>query len=149
MVRTHPPPNICLTAYGILEFTDMARVHLVDEAVNRKGAEMAIRPAEPGWFLGRDPPGLDPWAGRGSMTAFIVWALAECGDQSSNLDKALSYLRAHPNELATLYSRALAANAFLARDRNDTFGRELATQLHAKASRTESKPLIGPRRVTA
>src|SRR5205807_689872 len=29
----HPPANICLTAYGILEFTDMNRVHRVDLAV--------------------------------------------------------------------------------------------------------------------
>ena len=127
------PPNICLTAYGILEFTDMARVHSVDEAVterartwlfaqqNRDGSWDEIHR---GWT----------WAGRGSMTAFVAWALAESGDQSSNLDKALSYLRARPKELSTVYSQALAANAFLAHDRNDSFGRELATQLQQKAT---------------
>jgi type II secretory pathway pseudopilin PulG/5-hydroxyisourate hydrolase-like protein (transthyretin family) len=31
-----PPANICLTAYGVLEFTDMARVHPVDEAVTER-----------------------------------------------------------------------------------------------------------------
>src|SRR6266404_2781088 len=48
------------------------------------------------------------------MTAFVAWALAESGDQSLNLDKALNYLRSHPQELSNMYSKALAANAFLA-----------------------------------
>src|SRR5205823_4659550 len=51
------------------------------------------------------------------------------GDQSPNLDNALNYLRSHPQELANTYAKALAANAFLARDRNNSFGRELAGQL--------------------
>ena len=32
-------------------------------------------------------------------------------------------------ELSTTYQKALAANAFLARDQNDAFGRELANQI--------------------
>ncbi|PWU19026.1 MAG: hypothetical protein C5B50_07525 [Verrucomicrobia bacterium] len=123
-----PPANICLTAYGILEFTDMARGHPVDEAVterarkwlfarqNRDGSWDEIHR---GWT----------WAGRGSMTAFVAWALAESGDQSANLDRALSYLRAHPEELSSTYAKALAANAFLARDSRDADGRQLASQL--------------------
>lgn len=63
------------------------------------------------------------------MTAFAAWALAESGDQSPNLDNALKYLRSHPAELSNTYAKALAANAFLARDRNDSFGRQLAAQL--------------------
>jgi len=123
-----PPANICLTAYGILEFTDMARVHPVDEAVTERARKwlFAQQSKDGSW----DEPNRGwTWAGRGSMTAFVAWALAESGDQSPNLDRALDYLRTHPAELATTYSKALAANAFLARDRNDSFGRELAGRL--------------------
>jgi uncharacterized protein YfaS (alpha-2-macroglobulin family) len=126
------PANVCLTAYGILEFTDMARVHPVDEAVtararqwlfNRQNGDGSWDEIYRGWT----------WSGRGSMTAFVAWALAESGDQSQNLDRALGYLRSHPDELSTHYSMALAANAFLARDHNDVFGRDLVKQLKAAA----------------
>lgn len=62
-------------------------------------------------------------------------------DQSSRLDQALNYLRAHPRELATAYAKALAANAFLARDRNDSFGRELAAELRQTAVQGSDKTL--------
>jgi uncharacterized protein YfaS (alpha-2-macroglobulin family) len=67
------------------------------------------------------------------MTAFVAWALAESGDNSVNLDKALNYLRSHTEELSNTYAKALAANAFLARDRNDSFGRKLAAELKESA----------------
>ena len=127
-----PPANICLTAYGILEFTDMAKVHPVDEAVTERARQ---------WLFGQQNSDGSwdeihrgwTWQGRGSMTSFVAWALAESGDQSSNLDKALAYLRSHPKELENTYSKALAANAFLAHDRNDAFGLDLVRQLQAAA----------------
>ena len=59
--------------------------------------------------------GLHPGRAERPMTAFVAWALAESGDRSPNLDKALNYLRSHPEELSTAYQKALAANAILAR----------------------------------
>jgi type II secretory pathway pseudopilin PulG/5-hydroxyisourate hydrolase-like protein (transthyretin family) len=126
------PPNICLTAYGILEFTDMGRVHPVDEAVTERARKWLFAQQNRDGSWDEIHRGWT-WAGRGSMTAFVAWALAESGDHSANLDNALNYLRAHSKELGNAYSRALAANAFLARDRNDSFGRELATQLKEAA----------------
>jgi hypothetical protein len=131
-----PPANICLTAYGILEFTDMARVQPVDEAVTERARQ---------WLYGQqngDGSWSEPnrgwtWEGRGSMTAFAAWALAESGDRSVAMDKALNYLRSHPDELGNTYSKALAANAFLAHDRNDPLGMQLAGQLQAAASTDE------------
>lgn len=126
------PANICLTAYGILEFTDMARVHPVDEAViararqwlfSKQNSDGSWNEIHRGWT----------WTGRGSMTAFVAYALAEAGDDSPNLQKALDYLRAHPEELCNTYGKALAANAFLAHDRKDAFGLKLAKELKALA----------------
>ncbi len=134
------PANICLTAYGILEFTDMARVHPVDGAVigrarswlfARQNHDGSWDETHRGWT----------WAGRGSITAFIAWALAESGDQSAELDRALDYLRTHPKELSDNYAKALAANAFLARDPKSPFGRQLAEQLK-DAAITDDKEMI-------
>ncbi|SPE51099.1 membrane hypothetical protein [Verrucomicrobia bacterium] len=127
-----PPANICLTAYGILEFTDMARLHPVDEAVTERARKWLSAQQNSDGSWDEIHRGWT-WEERGSMTAFVAWALAESGDESANLDRALSYLRAHPKELSNTYSRALAANAFLARDRDDSFGRELARQLKEAA----------------
>ncbi|HTQ95550.1 MAG TPA: hypothetical protein VMH89_02020, partial [Candidatus Acidoferrum sp.] len=125
-----PPANICLTAYGILEFTDMARVHPVDEAVIERTRNWLYgqQKSDGSWnelYRG------ETWEGPGSITAFVAWALAESGDHSVNLDNALNYVRAHPEELT--YGKALAANAFLAHDRNDPFGRKLAEELKSEA----------------
>jgi hypothetical protein len=110
----------------------MAKVHPVDEAVTERARQ---------WLFGQQNSDGSwdeihrgwTWQGRGSMTSFVAWALAESGDQSSNLDKALAYLRSHPKELENTYSKALAANAFLAHDRNDAFGLDLVRQLQAAA----------------
>jgi uncharacterized protein YfaS (alpha-2-macroglobulin family) len=126
------PANVCLTAYGILEFTDMARVHPVDETVTERARKWLFAQQNGNGSWDEIHRGWT-WAGRGSITAFVAWALAESGDQSPNLDKALNYLRSHPQELSDTYAKALAANAFLAHDRNDSFGRELAAQLKEAA----------------
>ena len=134
------PANICLTAYGILEFTDMARVHPVDEAVTERARKWLLAQQNSNGSWDEIHRGWT-WGGRGSMTAFVAWALAEAGDNSPNLDRALSYLHAHPQELSNTYAKALAANAFLARDRNDSFGRQLATELK-EAARADDKDAI-------
>jgi len=126
------PPNVCLTAYGILEFTDMARVHPVDAAVTERARQWLFSQQNSDGSWSEMHRGWT-WAGRGSMTAFVAWALAESGDQSRNLDRALNYLRSNAQDLDNLYSKALAANAFLAHDRNDSFGRKLASELKAAA----------------
>ena len=126
------PPNVCLTAYGILEFTDMARVHPVDAAVTERARQWLFSQQNSDGSWSEIHRGWT-WSGRGSMTAFVAWALAESGDQSRNLDQALNYLRSHPEEMSNLYSKALAANAFLAHDRNDAFGRKLASELKEAA----------------
>jgi alpha-2-macroglobulin-like protein len=128
----HSPANVCLTAYGILEFTDMARVHPVDEAMTKRTRDWLFtrQNGDGSW---REGYGTETWGEAGSMTAFVAWALAEAGDESPGLDKALGYLRAQPKELGNIYAKALAANAFLARDRNDSFGRKLAEELKRAA----------------
>jgi len=135
----HAPAHVGLTAYGILEFTDMKQVHPVDESMIERTRKWLGTQQKPdgSWDRVR---GLDAWAGESPLTAYVAWALAEAGDESPTLDKALSFLRSHPDKLTSNYQRALAANAFLARNRNDTFGRELLRQLQEAAVK-ENKSL--------
>ncbi|HOX55919.1 MAG TPA: MG2 domain-containing protein [Candidatus Paceibacterota bacterium] len=124
----HSPAHVGLTAYGVLEFTDMNRVHPVDpNLIDRTRQWLFSRQnADGSW---NQASGLHSWSDKTLITAYVAWALAESGDSSPNLDNALNYLRHHPEELSTTYQKALAANALLARDRDDSFGRELAGQI--------------------
>ena len=115
----------------------MARVHPVDEAVTERARKWLFEQQNSDGSWSEIHRGWT-WVGRGSMTAFVAWALAEAGDHSINLDKALNYLRSHPEELANTYTKALSANAFLARDHNDPLGRKLATELKDAALKDET-----------
>jgi hypothetical protein len=125
----HPPAHLGLTAYGVLEFTDMAQVHPVDPAVvDRTIAWLLSQQTPAGCWSSRE--GLHGWQTTDAqVTAYVAWALAEAGCTSPQLDKACAYLQGHSNELKDPYDAALAANAFLTRDRNDVFGRSMVNDL--------------------
>jgi uncharacterized protein YfaS (alpha-2-macroglobulin family) len=129
-----PPANICLTAYGVLEFADMAKVHPVDEAVIQRAVVWLDKQqnSDGSW----DEKGRGwTWAGRGPITAFVAAALAESGRRPACLDKALDYLALHLEQLNATYACALAANAFLARWPQDARGMELVRRLEQSAQR--------------
>jgi uncharacterized protein YfaS (alpha-2-macroglobulin family) len=127
-----PPANVVLTAYGILEFTDMAKVHEVDPAVveraktwlfSEQGRDGAWDVRNPGWTWERV-------SGNLITTAYVAWALAEAG-AGRELDRALDYLRAHVADTEHTYTLALTANAFLARDPDDPDGRRIVERLQS------------------
>ena len=109
------PANQVLTAYGLMEFVDMAEVYPVDPAmVNRTRAWLLKKQRADGSWK-PDASWLHDWSevqGKVSTTAFIAWALAESGYRGGHLDRALGYLRAHQSELvADPYRLALWAAA--------------------------------------
>ena len=71
------PADVFLTAYGLMEFNDMAKVYPVDEAVIERAAD---------WLLGQQQSNgtwqvRDYRAGQGKLgaTAYVAWALIEAG----------------------------------------------------------------------
>jgi hypothetical protein len=78
-----------LTAYGLLQFKDMARVYKVDpELIKRTQAFLMYRRDGMGGFK-RNPTALDSFGGAPKHTtdAYIVWALVESDpDDSEKLD---------------------------------------------------------------
>ncbi len=110
------PGHECLTAYGLLEFTDMAAVHTVD-------ADMLARTRQ--WLLNqRDGHGgysharrsLHTWiTDPGCANGYCTWALLECGQ--TDMAPEVDWLRTDANAEGNTYVVALAANAlFLAGD---------------------------------
>ncbi len=106
-------PFLSVTAFGLMEFSDMSQVHDVD-------ANMVTRTRT--WLLGQQQAD-GSWIGDRSEffsfhtsalrnTAFVLWALAENGYSGPETVRGLDYVRAQltPQE-SDPYTLALIANA--------------------------------------
>jgi len=112
------PADVALTAYGLMEFTDMARVHDVDRNLIQRTRNWLIKQRRPdgAWLSsGRFNAG----AGDATLrtTAYVAWAVFS--DTASDIDRAptLNYLLAHkPESIADPNLLALVCNALLTID---------------------------------
>jgi hypothetical protein len=124
----HGQGQLFLSAYGLLQLTDMAKVYPVDKAVMDRTAKwlFAQQAQDGSWASG------DYRAGKGApgMTSFVVWALADSGRaQDTNVQRALSYIRANVANEKDAYTLALAANALAAADAKDPMTAQVLDQL--------------------
>ena len=88
------PAHQVLTAYGLLEFADMAKVHDVDPALIAAPSNGWPAPARRRQ-LGRDGAGIaegiiNRQTGALRTTAYLAWALAESGYQGEAVRNALA-----------------------------------------------------------
>ena len=138
------PANQVLTAYGLLEFADMARVYDVDPAVIRRTQEWLISRQkydgtwEPDRKSLRDGLYRDELSGRYGTTAYITWALLESGYRGEATDRALSYLATRAGEADDAYTLSLVANALLAGGREHAASSVLE-RIEAKAQERDGK----------
>jgi hypothetical protein len=118
-----PPADRMLTAYGLMEFTDMARVHPVDEAVIDRAAAWLLsqQKTDGSWENDQGLVHEQSWSNLGNeelpVTAYIVWALTEAGYQDkAGTEKGLDYVREFWRDADDPYALALVANALAAAD---------------------------------
>ncbi len=119
-----PPANRTLSAYGLMEFEDMARVHDVDPELIMRTREWLLkqRNADGSWSPENHQMHMDPTVrGKGlaqlSTTAYIAWAVFCNGNQEGEPSPTLSYLKAHkPSQIDDPYVLALVCNALQALD---------------------------------
>ena len=126
------PAQVFLTAYGLMEFSDMAKVYPVDPAVIQRTAQ---------WLLDRQEPD-GTWAEQGysehwqidsavPTTAYITWALIDAGRKDTQqVGHAIGYLREFALGQEDAYSLALVANALAAYDPNDSMTRAVVDRLY-------------------
>jgi hypothetical protein len=136
----NPPAHKILTAYGLMEFADMAEVHPVDQAVLSRTADWlaAQQESDGGWTP--DTGGIAEGAinnyqnSRFRTTAYLLWAMLEAGYTGPAAARAVAYVKGHVAEAADAYSRAIAAQALLGFDDADPVAQslldELATEGH-------------------
>jgi len=128
-----PPANRTLTAYGLMEFEDMARVHDVDPSLIERTRKWLLdqRHADGSWSPESHMLHEDPTRGtavndlaRFRSTAYIAWAVFGTGTENgrrevpdSLVQSTLAYLLSQkPETHNDPYTLALAGNALLALD---------------------------------
>ncbi|MFO0811133.1 MAG: MG2 domain-containing protein [Gemmataceae bacterium] len=114
-----PPASVPLTAYGLMEFADMARVHAVDPALIDRTRRwlLARRAVDGSWsddhghaFL---PDAGPPWL---RTTAYVAWAVFGAGTDADPTPTREFLLRHPPETIADSNLLALVCNALLAMD---------------------------------
>jgi hypothetical protein len=121
-----PPANRTLTAYGLLEFQDMARVHDVDPRLIERTRRWLLNQRQPDGSWPPESHGLhdDPTLGGAgrtlaqlSTTVYIAWAVFGSPENRGEARPTLNYLLSHkPDTISDPHVLALVCNALLAID---------------------------------
>lgn len=136
------PAHQVLTAYGLLEFGDMAKVHDVDPGLIARTQNWLASQQKPDGTWEEKNAGIaegiiNRQTGGLRTTAYIAWALSESGYKGAPLEKGIAYVKAHRKEAKDPYTLALILNLLTKteRDRRDTD--ETANDLIALATVTD------------
>lgn len=138
-----PPANSVLTAYGLMEFRDMARMHDVDPDILRRTRQWLLnqQQADGSWLPPshklHDDPTQRGTAARLSTSAYIAWSVFQDGQGGAAAAKAKDYLTAHsPRSIGDAYILALVTNALLAIDPSAACARPYLEELESRAQRS-------------
>ncbi len=131
-----PPPSVMLSAKGLLEFSDMAKVFPVDPAlINRTRQWLLSKQQADGTWSTTTNTWDKPSSGASDplpLTAYVTWALLESGlKDNAGLNRAIAYVRENSARATDPYALALVANALVAFDPNDGSARDALTRLDA------------------
>jgi len=127
-----PPAQVFLTAYGLMEFNDMAQVYQVDEALIERTAQWLLnqQQADGTWT---DQGYSEHWRidSQAPTTAYIAWALIEAGYKDTpQVGQAITYIREFGLQEEDAYSLALVANALAAYDPDDSMTQAVLDRLY-------------------
>jgi len=110
------PANKILTAYGLMEFSDMSRVHEVDQRlIDRTQNWLASQQQQDGSFK-PDTYFINEGATNRynsdvvRITAYLGWALASTGYKGEAVEKAKQYVASHVTGKEDVYTLAVIAN---------------------------------------
>ncbi len=122
------PAHNVLTAYGLMEFSDMAKVHEVDPKViertrnwlySKQGGDGSWTPDQGGIAEGA----INAFRGaKLRTTAYIAWALAESGQADNKLNRALDFILENADSEKDNYTLGLCVNALVAAKRPEAKG---------------------------
>ncbi len=113
------PANQILSAFGIMQFHDMAQVYTVDMALQQRTQQWLLKQqqADGSWKADEQYLHQESWSriqnSQLPPTSYITWGLTYSGCQQAGVEKALTYLRQHADEAKDPYVMAMLANALV------------------------------------
>jgi hypothetical protein len=130
-------PLVWLSAYGLQEFNDMAKVYPIDKGVIKRTQDWLLKQREPDGTWSKigathsesiermgDPKLL--------LTSYVTWSLLESGHNKDDLKKSVDYIRTGIQKADNAYILALAANALASYDAKDDSVHEALRRLEEK-----------------
>ena len=129
------PGHEALTAYGLLEFTDMAKVYSVDPKMLDRTRTWLLGTRDGEGGFKRERRALHTWiADPDCSNGYITWALLVAGEKPESLGKEIASIKEAATRSKNSYVTALGANvAWLSGDR------ETARQLCGKLTNLQDK----------
>ncbi len=108
-----PAENV-ITAFGLMEFTDLKEVYEIDETVTNNMIEYLFKEQNiDGTFnIGSTYIGNASSEDNLAMNAYIIWALSEACPEDARLEKSIRYLENNLDKVTDNYTLALMANVF-------------------------------------
>jgi uncharacterized protein YfaS (alpha-2-macroglobulin family) len=129
------PANKILTSYGLMEFSDMAKVHDVDPNVIRRTQQWLVSEQQPDGSWKPDTSFINEGATNRfntdvlRITAYIAWALGNTGYQGPAVALARQYVAGHMDGKPDAYTLAVIANFAADAGKDDDFTNRAMRQL--------------------
>ena len=138
------PANKILTAYGLMEFADMAKVYEVDARVIQRTQQWLGSQQQPDGSWKPDTNFINEGATNRfnsdvlRITAYVAWSLENTGYQGPAIERARLYIEQHMSSGMDAYTLAVLANFAVDYGKDRAFtGR--AVQILMDAARTENE----------
>jgi uncharacterized protein YfaS (alpha-2-macroglobulin family) len=135
------PANKILTAYGLMEFSDMGKVYDIDPRVIERTQQWLANQQQADGSWSPDTQFINEGATNRfnsdilRITAYLAWSLSNTGYKGPAVEKAKQYVLSHMSAKADAYTLAVIANFAIEYSRDRDFTRQ-AMQLLLDA-RTE------------
>ena len=135
------PPNIILSAMGVMEFSDIGKVQEIDETVVPRTAQFLVerQQADGSWHESQGSEFATVQYDDLMTTCFVTWALAQAKTQAQATSKAVQYIKAHIAATNSVYAMALCANALATVAPSDSATQALIQALVTKAKEEGDK----------
>lgn len=129
------PAHPILTAYGLLQFTDMDRVYAVDPAVITRTRNWLLSLQQDDGRFRAAAEGIHEGATNNfrdsdlRATAYITYALLESGVAGPQIERAMAWIGQNRATATDPYTLGLIANVYLAHDARSATAREILRSL--------------------
>lgn len=129
------PANKILTSYGLMQFSDMSKVHDIDRRVIERTQRWLAGQQQPDGSWKPDTSFINEGATNRynsdllRITAYIAWALENTGYQGPELERARQFILRNRKGNTDAYTLAVLANFAVGTGRDRTFAHEITQQL--------------------